>query len=106
MAIWPFFDVVSILTVSHMPTRIMCLYTNTTPFDSSSLTRFKLPHCTCHRIVCHMGIVIHRRLDTGVAKQLLQNLRLHPAFNRACRIGMAERVHTKPLDSGLIAKFI
>ena len=53
-----------------------------------------------------MDIAIHRRLDTGVAKQLLQNLRLHPAFNHACRIGMAECVHTEPFNSGLIAQLI
>ena len=51
-----------------------------------------------------MDIAIHRRLDTGVAKQLLQNLRLHPAFNRACRIGMPIGYNKDKSGSSLIAR--
>ena len=53
-----------------------------------------------------MDIAVHRRFNAGMAEQFLQNLRLHTALNCPSCIGMAKRVHTKSLDSRLIAKLI
>ena len=53
-----------------------------------------------------MNILIHRGFDARVAKQLLQYLWLHTAFNRSRSIDVAECVHTESFDSGLITQFI
>ena len=41
-----------------------------------------------------------------MAKELLQGLRLHPAFNSAGGIGVAESVHTEPFDPSLVTELI
>ena len=53
-----------------------------------------------------MNIAIHRRFYAGMTEQFLQNLWLHTTLNCPSCIGMAKRVHTKSLDSRLIAKLI
>ena len=41
------------------------------------------------RFGSHMNIPIHCCFDAGMTQQLLQHLRLHPAFDRSCGVGMA-----------------
>ena len=53
-----------------------------------------------------MDIAIHGGLDAPVAQKLLQDLRLHTAFDGPGGIGMAKGMHAKPLDAGLIAELI
>ena len=53
-----------------------------------------------------MDIPIHGGFDAAVSQQLLQHLGLHPAFNRPRGVGMAQRVHTKALDSCFVAEFV
>ena len=53
-----------------------------------------------------MNVPIHRRFDAGMTQQLLQHLRLHPAFDCTRCIGVAQSVHTEPPDSCLIAQFV
>ena len=53
-----------------------------------------------------MNIAIQRRFYAGMTEQFLQNLWLHTTLNCPSCIGMAKRVHTKSLDSRLIAKLI
>ena len=53
-----------------------------------------------------MDVFVHRRLDTGVPQQLLQDLGLHAALNRAGSIRMAQRVHPKGSNAGFFAQLI
>lgn len=41
-----------------------------------------------------------------MTQQLLQHLGLYTAFNRSCGVGVAQRVHTKALDSCFVAEFV
>ena len=41
------------------------------------------------RFGSHMNIPIHCCFDAGMTQQFLQHLRLHPAFDRSCGVGMA-----------------
>ena len=102
MAIQPLFAAKFALPALCDPIRV----TSTTPSDSGTLVRFKLLHSIYHRIISHMDIAIHRRLNASMTEQFLQNLRLHTTLNCPSCIGMAKRVHTKSLDSRLIAKLI
>ena len=53
-----------------------------------------------------MDIAIHGSLDASMAKQLLQNLWLHTAFDGPGGICVAKGVHAEPLDAGFIAELI
>ena|GEM_PF-3556535 len=53
-----------------------------------------------------MDVSVHRCFYTCVTKQLLQHLRLHPAFNCSCGVGMSQGVHTKVLDPRFVAELI
>ena len=53
-----------------------------------------------------MDVSVHRCFYTCVTKQLLQHLRLHPAFNCSCGVGVAQGVHTKVLDPRFVAELI
>ena len=66
----------------------------------------ELLHRLIHGIVRHMNIAIHGGLDACVPQQLLQNLRLHAAFDGAGGVCMAQGMHRETLDPGIVAKFI
>ena len=53
-----------------------------------------------------MDVSVHRCFYTCVTKQLLQHLGLYTAFNRSCGVGVAQRVHTKALDSCFVAYLV
>ena len=53
-----------------------------------------------------MDVPVHGRFQAGMTKELLQGLRLHPAFDGPGGVGMAQSVHTKPFDSSPITELI
>ena len=63
----------------------------------------KLLDGVIRRFGSHMNVPIHCCFDAGMTQQLLQHLRLHPAFNRSCSIGVPLRYNNdkqkKPLFS-------
>ena len=58
------------------------------------------------RFGSHMNIPIHCCFDAGMTQQLLQHLRLRPAFNRSCSIGMSQGVHTEFFNSCFVAELV
>ena len=73
---------------------------------STYAAELKLLDRLIQRFISHMNIPIHCGFNAGVSQQLLQHFRLHSAFNSPCGAGMAQRVHTKTLDTGFITQLI
>ena len=70
----------------------------------SDAKMLELLHRLIHGIVRHMDIAIHGGLDACVAQQLLQNLRLHSAFDGTGGVSMTQSVHAEPFDSSLVTQ--